>query len=161
MRLARSGKSDGWISRQAAGLCFDFCPDDATTYVVGTEEGTMHRCSISYTEQYLETFSPHHGPVNRVRFSPKWPQLFLSCSSDWSLGLYHLDSKQALFNMRAAGADVSITDVAWCPDNSTVFAAVDTHGHLQILDLSDSSIDPVVSIDSTGDEISRTARHGG
>ena len=63
--------------------------------------------------------------------------------------------------MRAAGADVSITDVAWCPDNSTVFAAVDTHGHLQIWDLSDSFIDPVVSIDTTGDETSRTARHGG
>ena len=51
MRLQRGGQSDGWISRQAAGLSFDFCPDDPTSYVVGTEEGTLHRCSVSYNEQ--------------------------------------------------------------------------------------------------------------
>lgn len=153
MKLVRGGQSEGWISRQAAGLCFDFCPDDPTTYIVGTEEGSLHRCSISYTEQYLETYTPHHGPVYRLKFCPHWPGLFLSCSADWSLGLYHLGAKQGLFSMRAGGEDVAIADAAWCPDNSTIFAAVTQAGKLQIWDLSQSVIDPVISIDTTGDEI--------
>ena len=153
MKLARSGKNDAWISRQASGLCFDFCPDDTSTYIVGTEEGTIHKCSVSYSEQYLETFPPHHGPVYKVKCSPKWPQVFLSCSSDWSMGLYHTQvTQRPIFNMKAAGEDFAITDVAWCPDNSTVFAAVTQSGKLQIWDLSVSCLDPVVSVDTTGDD---------
>lgn len=153
MKLARSGKNDAWISRQASGMCFDFCPDDSSTYIVGTEEGTIHKCSVSYSEQYLETFTPHHGPVYQVKCSPKWPQVFLTCSADWSLGLYHTQvTQRPIFNMKAAGEDFAITDVAWCPDNSTVFAAVTQSGKLQIWDLSVSCLDPVVSVDTTGDD---------
>jgi WD40 repeat protein len=157
MRLARSGKNDAWISRQASGLCFDFCPDDPSTYIVGTEEGTIHKCSVSYSEQYLENFTPHYGPVYKVKCSPRWPQVFLSCSSDWSIGLYHNQvTHRPIFNMKAAGEDFSITDVAWCPDNSTVFAAVTQSGKLQIWDLSVSCLDPVVAVDTTGDEMIKT-----
>ena len=53
--------------------------------------------------------------------------------------------------MKAAGEDFAITDVAWCPDNSTVFAAATQSGKLQIWDLS-VSLDPVVSVDTTGDD---------
>lgn len=158
MRLARSGQSDGWISRQAAGLSFDFCPDDPTCYVVGTEDGTLHRCSVSYTEQYLESYAPHHGPVYRVKFSPRWPQLFLTCSADWSLGLFHLRHKEPLFNVRAAGVDVAVADAAWCPDNSTIFASVTQDGKLQLWDLSQSRVDPILTIDTTGDELPPKSR---
>ena len=154
MRLARSGQSDGWISRQASGTCFDFSPIDPTTYVVGTEEGTLHKCSVSYSEQYLETYVPHSGPVYKVKCSPRWPQLFLTCSADWSLGLYHINVKQRpIFQMRASGEDFAVTDVCWCPDNSTVFAAVTQNGMLQIWDLSVSCLDPVVSYDTTVDDV--------
>jgi len=155
MRLARSGQSDGWISRQASGTCFDFSPIDPTTYIVGTEEGTLHKCSVSYSEQYLETYAPHSGPVYKVKCSPRWPQLFLTCSADWSLGLYHMNVKQRpIFQMRASGEDFAVTDVCWCPDNSTVFAAVTQNGMLQIWDLSVSCLDPVVSYDTTQDDVS-------
>ena len=160
MRLAKTGQSDGWISRQAAGLSFDFSPDDPTSYVVGTEEGTLHRCSVSYTEQYLETYTPHHGPIYRVQFSPRWPELILTCSADWSMGLYHAGCRQALFSMRAAGDDVAVSDAAWCPDNSTIFAAVTQSGKLHIWDVSESVIDPVVSIDTTGDEVPPPTKGG-
>ena len=153
MRLARSGQSDGWISRQASGRCFDFCPDDPTTYIVGTEEGTLHKCSVSYSEQYLETYPSHLGPIYTVKCSPRWPQLILTCSADWTLGLYHMHVKQRpIFQMRASGEDFAITDVCWCPDNSTVFAAVTQNGMLQIWDLSVSCLDPVVNYDTTIDD---------
>jgi len=153
MRLARGGQSDGWISRQAAGLSFDFSPEDPSTYIVGTEEGTLHRCSVSYTEQYIDTYSPHYGPVYRVQFSPRWPELVLTSSADGSMGLYHLRCKQPIFSMRATGDDVAVSDAAWCPDNSAIFAAVTQSGKLHIWDISQSVIDPVVTIDTTGDDL--------
>jgi hypothetical protein len=134
MKLARGGDADGWISRQSSGLCFDFCPDDASTYIVGTEEGTVHKCSVSYSEQYLETYTPHYGPVYKVKCSPHWSEIFLTCSADWSMGLYHLNQKdKPIFQMRASqNANFAVSDVSWCPDNSTVFAAVTQHGMLQV-----------------------------
>ena len=162
MRLARSGQTDGWISRQAAGRSFDFCPDDSTTYIVGTEEGTLHKCSVSYSEQYLETYPSHLGPIYTVKCSPRWPQLVLTCSADWTLGLYHMNVKhRPIFQMRASGEDFAITDVCWCPDNSTVFAAVTQNGMLQIWDLSVSCLDPVVNYDTTVDDATRVkSSHG-
>ena len=35
----------------ASGMCADFNPKDSSFYIVGTEEGSVHRCSVSYNEQ--------------------------------------------------------------------------------------------------------------
>jgi hypothetical protein len=43
------------ISRDASGLCFDFPINDGTQYFTGTEEGLIHKCSVSYNEQTLGT----------------------------------------------------------------------------------------------------------
>ncbi len=155
MQLSRAGTSEGWISRQAAGLCISFPINDPNLYVVGTEEGTIHKCSTSYSEQYLDTYGGHEGPVYKVKFSPRWPSCFISCSADWQLGLYHMNLKNPLLKMRASGEDFSINDVSWCPGNSTVFAAVTSDAKLQIWDLSVSAIDPVVSYDSSVDDIAK------
>lgn len=113
-------QGEGWISRQASGLCFDFAPDDPSTYVTGTEEGSLHRCSVSYSEQYLDTYDPHSGPVYRLRFSPWWGDVFLSCSADWTMSLYHMRSTWPLLTFHSSGEDFSVNDIAWCPGNSTV-----------------------------------------
>lgn len=120
MQLKKSGAGEGWISNCAAGMCLDFHPLDSSIYVTGTEDGNIHRCSVSYNEQYLETYVGHEGPVYRTKFSPRWPSLFLSCSSDWSMNLYHLKVKAPLLTMRATGENFAINDISWCPDNATV-----------------------------------------
>jgi len=43
-------RGDGIISRQASGMCFDFPNGDGTTYLAGTEDGIIHRCSVSYSK---------------------------------------------------------------------------------------------------------------
>lgn len=120
MQLKKSGTGEGWISNTAAGMCLDFHPLDPNTYITGTEEGNIHRCSVSYNEQYLETYHGHEGPVYRAKFSNRWPSLFLTCSADWSLNLYHIKCKAPLLSIRATGENFSINDISWCPDNSTV-----------------------------------------
>ena len=66
-----------------------------------------------------------------------------------------MNLKNPLLKMRASGEDFSINDVSWCPGNSTVFAAVTSDAKLQIWDLSVSAIDPVVSYDSSVDDIAK------
>lgn len=153
MTLNRGGQGEGWISRVAAGISFDFVPDDLTNYVVGTEEGTVHRCSVSYNEQYLDNYAGHDGPVYRIKFSPKWPKVFLSCSSDWTIGLNHIRSKAPLVKMQATGESSAINDICWCPGNSTIFASVTADAKLQIWDLGVSAIDPVTVVDTSPDDV--------
>lgn len=153
MTLRRGGMGEGWISRQAAGLGFDFAPDDLSVYMVGTEEGSLHKCSVSYDEQYLETYQGHDGPVYRVRFSQRCPNLFLTCSADWTVGLYHTHEKQPLTQMRSKGEDFAVNDICWCPGNSTVFAAVTVDAKLQVWDLSVSNLDPIFSYDTSVDDV--------
>lgn len=68
-------KSENLLYRQSGGLCFDVCPYDSTMYVksaiymclssficrylCGTEEGLIHRCSLTNNEQYLDTYAGH------------------------------------------------------------------------------------------------------
>ena len=54
----------------------------------GTEEGLVHRCSVTYSEQYLSTYSGHMGPVTALQWCPFRPSLFLSASADWTLKLW-------------------------------------------------------------------------
>ena len=54
-------------------------------YLAGTEEGLIHKCSCSYNEQFLDTYTGHTGPLYKVKWSPFAPDVFLSCSADWSI----------------------------------------------------------------------------
>ena len=55
--------------------------------------------------------------------------------------------------MKASGEQNAINDIAWCPDNATIFAAVTADAKLQIWDLNASSIDPVVTVDTVLDDV--------
>jgi len=144
MVLKRVGNSDGVISRQASGLCFDFPSDDSTVYFAGTEDGNIHRCSCSYNEQYLDTYNGHNGPVYRIKTSPFHPEAFLSCSADWTVKLWN--SKDTVFVHDFHSVDLSdvVNDVAWSPNSSTVFASCTGDGRVEVWDLDYSVIDPKV-----------------
>ncbi|GMH64127.1 hypothetical protein TrLO_g315 [Triparma laevis f. longispina] len=144
MVLKRIGNSDGVISRQASGLCLDFPLDDSSTYLAGTEDGHIHRCSCSYNEQYLDTFSGHSGPVYKVKCSPYHPDAFLSCSADWTVKLWHSkDSSDCLREFHTVGLSDVVNDIAWSPNSSTVFASVTGDGRVEVWDL--NSMDPKMS----------------
>lgn len=52
---------------------------------MGTEEGSIHKCSKAYGSDYLATYSGHGMPVYAVKWNTMHPGLFLSCSADWSV----------------------------------------------------------------------------
>ncbi|KAJ1638295.1 WD40-repeat-containing domain protein, partial [Pavlovales sp. CCMP2436] len=151
----------GIISRRAAGLSVDFSPTDASIYICGTEDGYILKCSISYSEQHLEAYSGHRGPVYRLAFSPFAPHIFLSCSADWTVRIWNTEGESSshprLFFFFFQGVDSDavdnydvccresiltlqscmhqVNDVCWSPLSSTAFAAVTEDGRLDLWDL--------------------------
>ena len=69
----------------ASGCCFDFNKVSEHLFVVGTEEGKVHKCSKAYSGHYLETYDAHHMAVYAVKWNTFHPRIFLSCSADWTV----------------------------------------------------------------------------
>uniref|UniRef100_A0A663M162 Dynein axonemal intermediate chain 4 n=1 Tax=Athene cunicularia TaxID=194338 RepID=A0A663M162_ATHCN len=135
-------KKEVLISQQAAGMCFDFHPKDANFYLAGTEEGHIHKCSCSCSEQFLETYRGHKGPVYKVAWNPFSTDTFLSCSTDWSIILWHQDSQTPVLTFTSIPAFVH--DIMWSPKSAFVFAAVN-ESRVEVWDLSVSTLNPVTS----------------
>ncbi|XP_053446437.1 dynein axonemal intermediate chain 4 isoform X2 [Nycticebus coucang] len=129
------------ISRQAPGMCFAFHPKDTNIYLVGTEEGYIHKCSCSYNEQYLDTYRGHKGPVYKVTWNLFCPDVFLSCSADWGVLIWQQESTKPFLSFYPTTH--VIYDVAWSPKSSYIFAAAN-ESRVEIWDLHISTLDPLI-----------------
>ncbi|XP_061687762.1 dynein axonemal intermediate chain 1-like isoform X3 [Syngnathoides biaculeatus] len=110
---------------RASGTSFDFHTQIDDLFIVGTEEGKIHKCSKNYSSQYLKTYEAHNMAVGTVRWNPYHSKVFISCSSDWSVKIWDQDFNTPMFTFEL---HASVGDVAWAPYSSTVFAAVTTEG---------------------------------
>ncbi|XP_038574870.1 dynein intermediate chain 4, axonemal-like [Micropterus salmoides] len=140
-KKAGGNRTESVLSALIPGLCFDFHPTDSSIYLVGTWEGLIHKCLCSNSQQFVDTYRKHFCPVNRIAWCPHSPDVFLSCSSDWTIQLWKQDHLSPLLgftsNQRA------VCDVKWFPKRATVFGAVN-EGQLEIWDLNSSILDPVL-----------------
>eukprot|EP00798_Chlamydomonas_sp_ICE-L_P023736 gene23736-9292_t len=134
---------DAFISRLTSGMSFDFSARDERIYIAGTEDGWIHRCSTSYSEQYLESYEGHMGPVYNVQWSPFKKDMFISASGDWTMRLWQEGRETALLTFTSGNHEVN--DAQWCPANSTVFGSVTSGGRLEIWDFDLSTVKPVVT----------------
>jgi len=88
LKLVSSVKDDPEetsLSGLAGGCCFDFNTFQEHLFVVGTEEGNIHKCSKAYSGQYLETYEGHHMAVYTIKWNPFHERVFISCSADWTV----------------------------------------------------------------------------
>uniref|UniRef100_A0AAY4E3I1 Dynein axonemal intermediate chain 4 n=1 Tax=Denticeps clupeoides TaxID=299321 RepID=A0AAY4E3I1_9TELE len=129
------------ISRQVPGLSFDFHPSDSSIYLAATEEGNIHKCSCFYSEQFQETYGGHNGPVYKVTWSPFSPDVFLSCSSDWTIQLWRQDLMTPVLGFTSTQS--AVHDIMWSPKWPTVFGAVKER-RVEIWDLRASILDPTI-----------------
>ena len=141
---------EGIVFRKSSGFCIDFPRHDPSTYLVGTEDGLVHRCSTSYNEQYLDTYYGHSGPVYRVRCNPFMSHAFLTCSADWTMKLWTTKPppghppETPLLTFQSTDLYASVNDVIWAPQNSTSFAAAMDDGRIELWDLAEKPLDPIV-----------------
>jgi len=94
-------KKGGMTFITTGGLSIDFPKGENINYFVATEDCTIHRCSVSYPDQYLDTYYGHAGPIYRIRCNPFWDNqdcpIMLSCSYDWTIRVWH--AKEAKENL--------------------------------------------------------------
>ncbi|XP_041837611.1 dynein, axonemal, intermediate chain 1, paralog 2 [Melanotaenia boesemani] len=116
----------------ACGTSFDFHKQIDYLFLVGTEEGKIHKCSKNYSSQFLETYDAHTMAVDAVKWNHFHPKVFLSCSADWTAKIWDhtINSPMFTFDLSAG-----VGDIAWSPYSSTVFAAVTTVGTVHVFDL--------------------------
>lgn len=109
---------------------------------MGTEQGTIHRCSRGYGSDYLATYAPGHAlSVYALKWNELHPRLFLSAGADWRVQLWEADAPDAPLLSWDLGAPVG--DVAWAPYSSTVFAAATDDGRVHVYDISVSRAAPL------------------
>ncbi|CAH1797516.1 unnamed protein product [Owenia fusiformis] len=116
------------------GTSFDFHRQTDYLFLVGTEEGKIHKCSKAYSSQFLDTIQAHHMAVYKVVWNHFHPNIFITCSADWSVKIW--DHKQTKDPMFTFDLNSSVGDVAWAPYASTIFAAVTADGKVHVYDLS-------------------------
>lgn len=71
-------------------------------------------------------------------------------SADWTVRLWEERQMTPLHTLRSVDLWDVVNDVAWSPTCSTVFASVAGDGRVQLWDLAQSTLDPIVSTDAKG-----------
>lgn len=122
------------------GTAFDFHKTMDYMFLVGTEEGKIHKCSKTYSSQFLETYDAHHMAVYSVKWNHFHPKIFISCSADWTVKIWDHNYLEPMFTF---DLNNSVGDVAWAPYASTVFAACTTDGRVYVYDLNVNKYEPL------------------
>ena len=104
------------LSGYAGGMCFSFNKFNPHLFLVGTEEGRIHLCSVDYSGDYLRTYQGHYLAIYAVKWNTYHPDVFLSCSADWTIKLWtkNRETPIATFELQA-----SVSDIQWAPYSST------------------------------------------
>merc|ERR1719445_264348 len=135
-------------SRQASGLCFDFpLNSNNTQYYVGTEDGIVHKCSVSYNEQVLRTYYGHNGPVYRVQCSPFDDAKFITCSADWTINVWTESESSPLLQL-TSNTNEAFIDCCWSPFNSCIFASASEKGILSVWNIEKNKKDAIITKDT-------------
>lgn len=143
---SKDGKEvkDTLIFREANGLSFDFPKNDKTIYYVALEECTIHRCRISYKDQYTDNYYGHQGPVYKIRCNPFDPNYLISCSYDWTIKIWNSKLNYPVMNLHTNELNHQVNDIEWSWDTSTIFGCVADDGRIEIWDLARKAIQPII-----------------
>merc|ERR1719223_944233 len=75
---------------------------------------------------------------------------FLTCSADWTMKLWTTRQVAGhpmdapLLTFQSQDLSDAVNDVTWAPHNSTCFAAAMDDGRVELWDLSEKPLDPIV-----------------
>eukprot|EP00794_Sanderia_malayensis_P009932 gene9931-10952_t len=138
--MVSDGPEGTQLTTLGCGTAFDFHKTIDYLFLVGTEEGKIHKCSKAYSTQFLSTYDAHHMAVYSVKWNHFHPHIFISCSADWTVKIWDHTLKDAIFTFDLNSA---VGDIAWAPFSSTVFAAVTSSGSVVVYDLSINKYEPI------------------
>ena len=92
------------MSSLGCGTSIDFHKSIDYLFLVGTEEGKIHKCSKAYASKYLSTFNAHHMTVYAVRWNHFHSKIFISCSADWTIKIWEHTCPDPIFTFDLGSA---------------------------------------------------------
>nr|XP_037873705.1 dynein intermediate chain 2, ciliary isoform X3 [Bombyx mori] len=119
------GPDGTMINVNSCGSCICFHPEKPDIFMVGTEDGMIHTCSLKYNRNYVRSVQGHHMPVYRINYNYFNNSIYASCSGDWRVKIWEDGREEPLFMFELGAA---VGDVKWAPYSSTVFAACTADG---------------------------------
>uniref|UniRef100_A0A2A4JMW1 Dynein intermediate chain 2, ciliary n=1 Tax=Heliothis virescens TaxID=7102 RepID=A0A2A4JMW1_HELVI len=134
------GPDGTMLSVNSCGSCICFHPEKSEIFLVGTEDGMIHTCSLKYNRNYVRSIQGHHMPVYRIHYNNYNNSIYASCSGDWRVKIWEDGRDEPLF-MFELGSPVG--DVKWAPYSSTVFAACTADGKVYVFDLNVDKYRPI------------------
>lgn len=120
-------------------LCLQKHPVNYDIYIVGTDEGCIHICSINFPHQHIGVLQVHSSSVYCIDFSPFSPKIFLTAGSDWVVRIWIEDILEPI--MELSDGFASIHAAYWSPIHSTILASC-TQDSVQIWDLRRKNLKP-------------------
>jgi hypothetical protein len=146
-------KKGGMTFITTGGLSIDFPKGENINYFAATEDCSIHKCSVSYPDQYLDNYYGHAGPIYRIRCNPYWNTqdcpIFLSCSYDWTVRVWHAkDTTEKLVCQQLTvehPLKTQVNDIEWSPYTSSRFASVTNDGRIEIWDLFLDQLKPLIT----------------
>ncbi|KAH9643649.1 hypothetical protein HF086_006125 [Spodoptera exigua] len=134
------GPAGTMLNVTSCGSCICFHPEKSEIFMVGTEDGMIHTCSLKYNRNYVRSIQGHHMPVYRIHYNNFNNSIYASCSGDWRVKIWEDGRDEPLF-MFELGSPVG--DVKWAPYSSTVFAACTADGKVYVYDLNVDKYRPI------------------
>lgn len=110
-------KADVPITRYPAAMCMMWHKNIENCYLVGTDEGCIHKCSTHYLNQHIDVFRAHSGPVMDMVQSPFMDILIASSGADNAIRLWIEGMDDVIMTLICP---TSVTGVAFCPINATI-----------------------------------------
>lgn len=110
---------------------------------MATDDNNIYKCSFTYKEKYLETYSGHTAPVYKILTNPFSEDVFISISADWTIRVWSQKENKQLLVLKSIDSNEEIVDVEWSPFCSTSFAICKKDGRFELWNLSIKTYDPV------------------
>lgn len=126
--------------RHPQALCVRMHPVEKGSYLVGTNEGCVHKCSINHAKHHSAVLQVHNGSVFSIAYSPWSPKIFLTCGSDWHIRIWVEGIFKPIVELSSGIGGINCAQ--WSPVHSTVIVCC-TNKCVEIWDIRRRILKPV------------------
>lgn len=129
-------------------VAFDFSPHVSGLFVLGTENGTLAKCSLlgakiipssNALDPSVSAYEKHEGEVCSVAFSPHRKELFLSCGSDNEIRIFHVEQSNPV---QIIFMDAGLYSVSWLLQEAQLLLGCGPRGAIRLYSLRNGQLVP-------------------
>nr|XP_042903025.1 dynein axonemal intermediate chain 1-like [Parasteatoda tepidariorum] len=127
------------LPANSIGMSVSVNQQSASLFLASTVSGLIQE--YTFEDKTCKTvFDEHSSSVRSVRWNPFHPDVFISCSNDFTVLVWEHTHKQPLFEFFF---DRQLKDVSWAPFSSSLFAAISGNAVVSVFDLALNKVEAI------------------